>query len=82
MTEHRTGDLAALVDGRIVLAGRKRTPPGVVVTTDCRTLDLRRLPESAFGMTGTAGSVVPVLGEIPDPIRPEVERLAREWAGP
>ena len=39
-------------EGVLVLAGRRRTPPGVVVTTDCQTLDPRRLPESAFSTGG------------------------------
>jgi hypothetical protein len=65
----------------LVLAGRKRTPPGVVVTTDCRTLDPRRLPASAFGIVRAAGSASPALGEVPEAIRPEIDRLAHEWAG-
>jgi protein-glutamine gamma-glutamyltransferase len=68
-------------EGVLVLAGRKRTPPGVVVTTDCRTLDPRRLPASAFGIVRTDGSATPALGEIPEAIRPEIDRLAHEWAG-
>jgi protein-glutamine gamma-glutamyltransferase len=67
-------------EGVLVLAGRKRTPPGVVVTTDCRTLDPLRLPDSAFGMARTAGGTIPALGEVPEAIRPEIDRLAHEWA--
>jgi len=66
-------------DGVLTLAGRKRTPPGVVVTTDCRTLDPTRLSVLAFGVAETGAA--PVLSEVPDEIRPEVARLAREWAG-
>lgn len=62
-------------DGVLTLAGRKRTPPGVVVTTDSRTLDPANLPERAFGPA--AG----VLGEVPADLRPRLSRLAREWAG-
>jgi hypothetical protein len=68
-------------EGVLALAGRRRTPPGVVISTDCRTLDPHRLPESAFCPTGTAGGMSPVLGEVPDPLRPEIARIAREWAG-
>lgn len=66
-------------DGVLTLAGRKKTPPGVVVTTDCRTLDPRRLPAAAFETPGAP--TPPVLAEVPDAIRPEIERLAREWIG-
>jgi hypothetical protein len=68
-------------EGVLTLAGRKRTPPGVVVTTDCRTLDPRRLPAPAFGVLGTPSGSAPELGEVPDAIRPMIERLARDWAG-
>ena len=63
-------------DGVLALGGRKRTPPGVVVTTDCRTLDPARLPESAF----EPAAVPPVLVDVPAALRPELTRLAREWA--
>ena len=70
-------------EGVLALAGRKKTPPGVIVTTDCRTLDPQRLPASAFGSAGSAGTggETPTLGEVPDALRPELARLAREWAG-
>ncbi|MFO0938686.1 MAG: transglutaminase-like domain-containing protein [Gemmataceae bacterium] len=68
-------------EGVLALAGRTRTPPGVIVTTDCRTLDPYRLPESAFGTMGIAGGPAPVQGELPDAVRPEIERLARSWVG-
>jgi hypothetical protein len=68
-------------EGVLALAGRKRTPPGVVVSTDCRTLDPQRLPEAAFASVGTAGGSAPALGEVPDAFRPEIDRIAREWAG-
>jgi transglutaminase-like putative cysteine protease len=67
-------------DGVLALAGRKKTPPGVIVTTDCRTLDPHRLPESAFGSVG-AGGAAPALSAVPDAVRPEIDRLAREWVG-
>ena len=68
-------------DGVLALDGRRKTPPGVIVTTDCRTLDPTQLPESAFGRPGAASGTPPVLGEVPGSLRPEIERLAREWAG-
>ncbi|QEL15103.1 transglutaminase-like domain-containing protein [Limnoglobus roseus] len=68
-------------DGVLALAGRKRTPPGVIVTTDCHTLDPARLPDAAFVRAGAAGVTAPDLCEMQDAIRPEIDRLAREWAG-
>lgn len=65
-------------DGVLALAGRKKTPPGVIVTTNCRTLDPRRLPETAFGFVG-AGGAAPALSEVPDVIRIEIEQLAKDW---
>lgn len=65
-------------EGVVALAGRTRTPPGVVVTTDCRTLDPRRLPETAFQ---TTPPLPPSLMEVPDALRTELSRLATEWAG-
>ncbi|QJW97046.1 transglutaminase domain-containing protein [Frigoriglobus tundricola] len=61
-------------DGVLALAGRKRTPPGVIVTTDCRTLAPARLPESAFGRA-------PEVGAVPDALRHEIDGIARAWAG-
>lgn len=68
-------------DGVLVLAGRKTTPPGVVVTTDCRTVDPSQLPDSAFGRPILSGGSPPILGEVPAELRPELERLAKAWAG-
>jgi transglutaminase-like putative cysteine protease len=67
-------------DGVLALAGRTTTPPGVVVTTDCRTRDPSGLPQAAFAAVGAAGEAFPVSVEVPDALRPEVERLARAWA--
>ncbi len=68
-------------EGVLALAGRKTTPPGVVVATECRATDPARLPDAAFGRCGAVGGTAPELGELPDSLRPVVERLAREWAG-
>lgn len=68
-------------EGVLALAGRKKTPPGVVITTECRTLDAVRLPEAAFARTGTTGGMPPILGDIPASIRPQIEQLARAWTG-
>lgn len=62
-------------DGVLSLAGRRRTPPGVVVTTDSRTLAPTALPEGAFGPAGG------VLCDVPADLRPLASRLAAEWAG-
>ena len=61
-------------EGVLALAGRNRTPPGVVVTTDCRTLDPQKLDATAFSAVGA-----PVLVEVPLNERAELERLARAW---
>jgi len=63
-------------DGVLALAGRRKTPPGIVVHTDCRTLDPGRLPAAAF----PAGAA-PELLDVPPALRPELDRLAAEWAG-
>ena len=68
-------------EGVLALAGRKRTPPGVIVTTDCRTVDPLRLPKSAFGTVGATNGSSPKLGDIPLIIHPEIQKLARDWAG-
>ena len=68
-------------EGVLALAGRKRTPPGVVVTTDCRTLDPRRLDGLAFAGAGPNGGSAPVLTEVPPELRAELDRVALEWAG-
>lgn len=62
-------------DGVLALAGRKKTPPGVVVTADSRTVDPAGLPGEAFGPGGG------VLGDVPAELRPRLSRLAAEWAG-
>lgn len=68
-------------EGVLALAGRRRTPPGVVVTTGCRTLDPRRLDGAAFPVAGADGGGAPALGEVPPPCRADLARLAAEWAG-
>jgi protein-glutamine gamma-glutamyltransferase len=60
-------------EGVIALAGRKRTPPGVVVTTDSQTVDPMTLPESCFGK-------FPDIAAIPEEIRTEILQLASTWA--
>jgi transglutaminase-like putative cysteine protease len=68
-------------DGVLALAGRKRTPPGVTVSTNCRTLDPVRIPDSAFSRAGQTGGTAPEFGEVPAAFRGDIDRLAREWAG-
>jgi hypothetical protein len=64
-------------DGVLTLAGRKKTPPGVVVNTDCRTLDPSRLTDDSFPTVGFN----PLLGEVPEPLVGPLSRIAHSWAG-
>ena len=64
-------------DGVLILAGRVRTPPGVVVTTECRTVDAAKLPGAAFASSGLPASIT----ELPAPLRAELRQLALRWAG-
>ncbi len=64
-------------EGVLTLAGRKKTPPGVVVNTDCRTLDPTALPDDAFPTVGFN----PVLTEVPEPLAADLTRIANAWAG-
>jgi len=68
-------------EGVLALAGRKRTPPGVVVTTVCRTLNPWRLDESSFAVVAANGGVASALGELPIHSRTELDRVAAAWAG-
>jgi protein-glutamine gamma-glutamyltransferase len=68
-------------DGVLALAGRKRTPPGVVVSTDCQTLDPRRLPETAFLSLSGTSTFYPTLREVPSRFAAEIQQLAQAWAG-
>jgi transglutaminase-like putative cysteine protease len=61
-------------DGVLALAGRKRTPPGVVVTTDCRTVDPAALSLAAFSTIFAPGY------EVPAELAPAIAPLAAEWA--
>lgn len=64
-------------DGVLGLAGRRRTPTGVIVRTDCRTVIPERLTEMAF----VPGGVRPTYLDVPTELVSEFDRLAREWAG-
>jgi protein-glutamine gamma-glutamyltransferase len=63
-------------DGVLGLAGRRRTPTGVIVHTDCRTVIPERLAAGAFATNGFSPTHLDVPGEL----RETVGRLAREWA--
>ncbi len=63
-------------DGVLALAGRQKTPPGVVVSSDCRTLDPTRLPPEAFPIVG-----YDTLLEVPDELKTSLTATAQEWAG-
>lgn len=64
-------------DGVLALAGRKRTPSGTVVHTDCRTLDPANIPFDGFARI--AGKY-PTL-DVPSELVTELGRLAQDWAG-
>jgi len=68
-------------EGVFALAGRKRTPPGVVVTTECRTAAMNRLVPDSFARIAPMGSGNPVYGEIPESLCAQIEAIAIEWAG-
>jgi len=62
-------------DGILGLAGRTKTPSGVIVHTQCRTLDPRNLPEEAFAVP----SFQPNLFAVPAELKSEMARYAEEW---
>jgi transglutaminase-like putative cysteine protease len=64
-------------DGVIGLAGRSKTPPGVVVHSDCRTLDPSALPPDAFAAKIIAANYA----TIPPELAPAIGEIARDWAG-
>lgn len=64
-------------EGVVTLAGRRKTPPGIVVTTECRTVEPSRLPAEAFPAAGFN----PHLEEVPAMMRVEIAQLAQQWAG-
>lgn len=68
-------------DGVFTIAGRKSTPPGVVVTTDCRTLDPSVLPELAFAESSPTSGSSPVYSEVPAAYCQTLDRFAQNWAG-
>jgi protein-glutamine gamma-glutamyltransferase len=68
-------------EGVLILHGRSKTPPGVVVATECRTLDPQTLPGDAFSRSDHPGSAAPVYVDVPQSLRHEFDRLASDWAG-
>ncbi|MGL6074048.1 MAG: transglutaminase-like domain-containing protein [Fimbriiglobus sp.] len=66
-------------DGVLALAGRKKTPPGVVITTHCQTLDRDELPVDAFARTGYGGSAASQLGDVPEELQADIRSMADEW---
>lgn len=67
-------------DGVLALSGRRRTPPGVVIHTQCRTVAPARLPPRAFGTADLAASMMPRLLDVPPGVRTQVAPLAKAWA--
>lgn len=63
----------------VALAGRRKTPPGVVVHTECRTLDPAELPANAFDPVGNPAP--PRVVEVPPELAGGLRTLAVEWAG-
>jgi hypothetical protein len=68
-------------DGVLTLAGRKRLPPGVVISTRCHTLDFDRLPPEAFASLGLGTGFSPAMLEVPSSLQAELQCLAYSWAG-
>jgi protein-glutamine gamma-glutamyltransferase len=68
-------------EGVLVLKDRKATPPGVVVTTDCRTLNPALVPENSFSSLHAVSATSPIFGEVPAELKVELTRKATEWAG-
>jgi len=62
-------------DGVLGLAGRTKTPSGVIVHTECRTLDPTALPEDAFAIS----SFPLVYLDIPTELQNEFRRVAQSW---
>jgi len=69
-------------DGVLAFVGRQRLPPGIVIHTDCRTVDPARLPEHAYWrQLPMEAEALTALREVPDPWRTDLERLAYSWVG-
>jgi len=64
-------------EGVLVLAGRRTTPPGVIVHTESRTVRPERLSADAFAPALSA----PLLADVPAALREPLARTANEWAG-
>jgi hypothetical protein len=65
-------------DGVLSLSGRSSTPPGVVITTDCHTVDASVLPPEAYEAF-VPGGAPPVFAEIPEELRPRFRSLGEAW---
>jgi transglutaminase-like putative cysteine protease len=64
-------------DGVLGLAGRSTTPPGVVVHTDCRTVDRATLPDDVFASGGFDRKYIEVASEL----AADFSAVAQAWAG-
>ena len=64
-------------EGVLVLAGRRTTPPGVIVNAESRTVRPERLTDDAF----THALAAPQLLEVPAALREQLAQIANEWAG-
>jgi hypothetical protein len=68
-------------EGVLVLAGRSTTPPGVVVTTECQTVDYVRLRRQDLIHVKNGDTCSPIFVEVPEPIQSTITSLAEQWAG-
>jgi len=67
-------------EGVLALSGRKRTPAGVVVQTECHTVQPGQLSEQAFPSVGLI-PCAPACLEVPQELAPKLESIARAWVG-
>lgn len=68
-------------EGVLAIAGRGRTPSGVIVYTDSVTFDWQNLPESSLMTISPSKNPAHQLNHIPEEIRPQIEQIAQQWAG-
>lgn len=66
-------------EGVVALSGRSKAPSGVIVHTDCRTLDPWRMPESAFSNARPVRVDLPQFPDGDDETFRELRKLAKEW---
>jgi transglutaminase-like putative cysteine protease len=65
--------------GVLVLSGRRKTPSGVIVRTDCQTVQSENLPLSAF--VRETAATPRSYSRLPDELLSALQPIASEWAG-